>query len=167
MTASDRTGCSLPLAVNAAAWSTNDPLKVEYFNLHGDGLPYVWCGYFPQESPQADYGMGITNVVQTGYQKGVTYFLKTHRPGGDTTVIGAGVAIVSRPHAQFILANSQLTVDRLIPREPGPLARVLLTIGGMPTQSPSTAITEPLMAVMAKSTASVDGTTTKTFTSLV
>lgn len=82
------------LHANSAAYSTDDPKFITDFNLDKNGNSQIFCGYFPHETPEMDYGMGITNVVPTSDTAGVLYFLKNHRPGGNNDIVGAGVAVV-------------------------------------------------------------------------
>ncbi|KAJ9133853.1 hypothetical protein NKR23_g10465 [Pleurostoma richardsiae] len=89
------------LHANSAAYATDIPLSITDFNLDADGNAQMFCGYLPGEiapgETEAQYGMGITNVIAIpgSDTQGVLYFLKNHRP--DTVhddIVGAGIAIV-------------------------------------------------------------------------
>ena len=65
--------------------------------MNADGDPDIFCGYFSwelEEHPENDYGMGVTNVVETGQDKGIIFFVKNYRPAGETHLVGSGVAAV-------------------------------------------------------------------------
>lgn len=86
----------LILSANSAAYGTNDPTKITDFNVSRDGHVRQFCGYFPEEQPNHDYGMGITNVIQEpgSSTTGIIYFLKNYRKGGINRIVGAGPAVV-------------------------------------------------------------------------
>lgn len=84
------------LSANSAAYSTDDPLQITDFNLDGSNAG-IFCGYFDDETPETDYGMGITNVIAmpNSTTQGILYFLKNYRPNHvDDDIVGGGVAIV-------------------------------------------------------------------------
>lgn len=81
---------------NSAAYAEPDPRNITDFNLDANGYAQIFCGYFEDESPEGNYGMGITNVIaQPGSTtKGILYFLKNYRPSGHDMIVGAGVAVI-------------------------------------------------------------------------
>lgn len=91
--------CDL-LHANSAGISGSDPLKFKDFNLDSKKNAQMFCGYFPGEiksgEVEADYGMGITNVIAMANSKtkGILYFLKNHRINLKDNIVGAGIAIV-------------------------------------------------------------------------
>ncbi|KAI9664167.1 MAG: hypothetical protein M1831_002346 [Alyxoria varia] len=88
-------GCTVPLAANSASLSTDDPQRVEDFNLQGDNYPQPFVAYDYSEEPNSDWGMGITNVVETGTDQGIVFFARNHRPGAQGGhLTGGGVAVV-------------------------------------------------------------------------
>ena len=54
----------------------------------------MFCGLLPEEKPEHEYAVGITNVVETSETTGIVYFLKNYRAGGINRMVGAGVAVV-------------------------------------------------------------------------
>lgn len=85
-------GKCIPFGANSGAVSTDSPNHVN--NIAN---ARIFCDYLPSEkasAPVSSYGMGITNVVQTGDNKGVIYFAKNWRPNGEANIQGSGVAIV-------------------------------------------------------------------------
>ena len=66
----------------------------------------------PNREEEADgglscYAFGGTNIIEYAPNKGLVYYLKNHRPGGNSTIKGAGVATVeidqhNIPHATRI-----------------------------------------------------------------
>jgi hypothetical protein len=85
----------LGMTSNSAAISTTHPLVVEDKNLGSNGYPEQFVGVEAKwgEDMSTD-AMGITNVVPTTPGNAVVFFLKNHRPNGDNTLIGSGVASV-------------------------------------------------------------------------
>jgi len=100
--------CTIPIGGNTAAFSTDDPVQVTDWNLHEDtlwnnltDLPFQFCDYDATENPRYDWGMGITNAVETGTNKGILFFAPNYRPFSPrdqwvTTpgITGSGVAII-------------------------------------------------------------------------
>lgn len=81
---------------NSAAfpYKTNKQLITD-FNLNSVGSAQQFCPFNSLETPNSDYGMGITNVVATSSTKGILYFLKDHRPDpAVNNIIGGGVAVI-------------------------------------------------------------------------
>lgn len=87
--------CNL-LHANSAAYAEPDPRNITDFNLDTDGNAQIFCGYFADETPEGNYGMGLTNVIaQPGSStQGILYFLKNYRPNAMDMIVGAGVAVV-------------------------------------------------------------------------
>ncbi|TAQ88007.1 hypothetical protein B7494_g3682 [Chlorociboria aeruginascens] len=79
--------CEL-LASNSAAFQTTDPTIFTDYLSSGSTNSHQFCGYFPNESP-ADYGMGITNIIQTGPDIGIVYWWDGHKEPwyGDHTAL--------------------------------------------------------------------------------
>ena len=88
----------VPMNANSAATTTSNPLQVN--NVNGG---HIFCDYLPSEKaahPIADYGMGLTNVVQTGNNKGILFFVKDYRPNGNSQLQGSGVALIDTSGSQ-------------------------------------------------------------------
>jgi len=87
--------CNL-LHANSAAYAEPDPRNITDFNIDADGNAQIFCGYFADEAPEENYGMGLTNVIaQPGSSThGILYFLKNYRPNAMDMIVGAGVAVV-------------------------------------------------------------------------
>ena len=100
--------CTIPIGGNTAAFSTDDPVQVTDWNLHEDtlwnnltDLPFQFCDYDATENPRYDWGMGITNVVETGTDKGILFFARNYHPFSPQSqwvttpgITGSGVAII-------------------------------------------------------------------------
>ncbi|CAL3972297.1 unnamed protein product [Diplocarpon coronariae] len=88
--------CAL-LHANSAAFAGPDPMNITDFNLDETGNSRIFCGYFPDETPESSYGMGITNVIALpgSDTEGALYFLKNYRPAGVDMIVGAGLALVN------------------------------------------------------------------------
>ncbi|KAK9357846.1 hypothetical protein V1504DRAFT_463026 [Lipomyces starkeyi] len=81
---------------NSVAQATSNPLQVVDVLLNSNGWPQQFCPVNPQwgEDIAVD-AIGISNIVETGTNTGILFFLKNHRPGGINNYIGCGVATVT------------------------------------------------------------------------
>jgi len=87
---------------DSIALATHDPLIVVDPILNDDGYPPQFCPLMDDlnEDP-AECALGITNIVETHPGQGILYFLLNHRPDGNNTLIGAGVAMVHLKHHTY------------------------------------------------------------------
>ncbi|KIV93340.1 hypothetical protein PV10_04558 [Exophiala mesophila] len=92
---------------DSVALATHDPLVVIDPILNANGYPPQFCPVMSEyNETNSDYALGITNIVETGRNQGMLFFLLNHRPGGKSRIVGAGVATIQldttvyppRPH---------------------------------------------------------------------
>lgn len=80
---------------DSVALATHDPLVVIDPILKDDGYPPQFCPVLSEYGEtNSDYALGITNIVETGHNQGMLFFLLNHRPGGKSRIVGAGVATI-------------------------------------------------------------------------
>lgn len=99
---------------NSIAIASNDPLLVVDTNLNEAGYPNQ--GVMIREDwgeNMGDDAVGITNAVETGNGQGVIFTLLNHRPGGNSTIMGAGLATVSLSNDPFPKVTTNRTAKYL------------------------------------------------------
>jgi len=89
---------------DSSSIGTDDPLFVRNTQRTEDGQHPT-----DMVSPHHNYSetnttdaFGGTNVIPTSGKDGMMFFLKNHRPGGNNTIIGAGVASVHLSHSRNV-----------------------------------------------------------------
>lgn len=90
-------GASFYMTSDSSAIGGSDPCQIFDAALENGDHPAQFVPIMAEygEANTAD-AMGITNIVSTGTDTGMLFFLKNHRPmGGDDFIAGAGIADVT------------------------------------------------------------------------
>ncbi|KAI7274739.1 hypothetical protein KC345_g6914 [Hortaea werneckii] len=95
---------------DSSSIGTDDPLLVRNTQRTEDGNhpTDMIAPHAEWNEKNTEDAFGGTNVVPTGHGYGMMFFLKNHRPDGNNTIIGAGVA-----HVRLSSPDINVTSERL------------------------------------------------------
>lgn len=95
---------------DSSSIGTDDPLYVlnTQRTFDGDHPTDMIAPQAYWDENSSEDAFGGTNVLPTGHGGGMMFFLKNHRPGGVSTIIGAGVA-----HVNLDGPNQNVSTERL------------------------------------------------------
>lgn len=91
-------GCFGLTAPNSAAVVTDTDTSLTYtdFRLGPAGKhAQIFCPLVKEAGETAVWGLGLTNVIETGENEGIVFFLRNNRTRNGTGIVGGGVARVA------------------------------------------------------------------------
>ena len=95
-------GCFGLTAPNSAAIITSDDTPNTYTDVRlgpAGKHAQIFCPLLKEAGETAAWGLGLTNVIETGENVGIVFFLRNNRTRTGTGIVGGGVARVTvNPH---------------------------------------------------------------------